>query len=494
MSGSLTNSTTKGFIWLSSSRIIQNIFQITVLAILARIIAPESFGVVQVAIVIIGFSNTLSQMGVGSAIIHINHLNTTHLRVSFTLSVVLGIIISLCVYLSSNFLEAFFKMPNLADVIRVISFIFIIESFSVVSSSLLQKKMRLREYSIANLVSYIFGYAFVGVTLGVLQYDVWALVYAYISQALIFSFIIIIMEPHSIIPSLKYDELKELLYFGGGFTLGRIANYCANHGDNIVIGKILGANTLGLYSRAYSLMMQPVNLIGNALDRAIFPAMSRIQEDKDRLTNAYIKGISIISLVSLPSSIFIYLLSDDIVNVILGSNWQSAARPLQILSISLLFRMGYKISDSLTRATGYVYSRAGIQFVYATVVLLAAYLGGINWGLNGVAAGVVIAIIINYLLMSIIAIKILKLRLGKFIKAHVNGIYMAVLVGVITVLNLLVLSYLNYPSAIKLLLCSLINFVIIAPILLQYPKLIIGAQNIWVLKLFKNKINILING
>ena len=145
-------------------------------------------------------------------------------------------------------------MPSLARILKFVSIIFIVESITIISQSLLQREMKLKALAIIDLISYSF-YGIVAITLGLLGHGVWALIWGAISQAFIKNIILQIIKPHSILP-FKKKEAMDLLYFGGGFTIARFLNYFANQGDNIITGKYLGADSLGIYSRAYAIMVK----------------------------------------------------------------------------------------------------------------------------------------------------------------------------------------------------------------------------------------------
>src|SRR5438045_7492786 len=98
-------------------------------------------------------------------------------------------------------------------------------------------------------------------------------------------------------------------------------------------------------------MVMPSSLFGNALDRTLFPAMAKVQDDKQRLIKAYLAGTSLIALVAMPISVLFVFMAPEIISILLGKNWLAVILPFRILACSLLFRMSYKMSDSIARAT-----------------------------------------------------------------------------------------------------------------------------------------------
>ena len=154
---------------------------------------------------------------------------------------------------------------------------FPLSGIAVVSGSLLQRELKFRWLAQREVASYVIGYGVVGIALASAGWGVWALVWGNLAQAAVNTVLLLLGRPPSF--SLWPDRraLAELTYFSGGFTIGRIANYLATQGDNLVTGRWLGAAALGVYGRAYQLMAVPSMLFGDVLDNVLFPSLARLQ-------------------------------------------------------------------------------------------------------------------------------------------------------------------------------------------------------------------------
>ena len=130
-------------------------------------------------------------------------------------------------------------------------------------------------------------------------------------------------------------------------------------------------------------------------------------------------------------SIVVALLAPEIIEVLLGRQWSGAVVPLQILALGILFRTSYKLSDFVARATGAVYARAWRQGLYAAAIAAMSFIGQ-NWGVRGVAVGVVAAVACNFLLMAHLSLRLTDLNWRTFGAAHVPGLLLAVAIGVLT--------------------------------------------------------------
>lgn len=442
MSKELKKKTFTGFFWLLAGSSSQTALQVLVLSILARLVAPEDFGVISIAIIFLGFSKIFSQLGMGAAIVQRKAITTEHVRTAYTTSLIIGVFFCVLSILFSKHFATYFNMPELSKVLKYISSIFIIDSFISVSQSLLQRKLRMKFFALSELVSYLIGFGIVGVILAFLNYGLYALVYAYIVQALIRAIIVSILEPHSIIPYFNKASFKELFFFGSGHTVAKIANYFAGQGDNLVIGKMLSADALGYYSRAYQLMVAPVRLIGQSLNVVLFPALSSIQTDKEKVKRAYFKSSKLVAYASLLFSAILFINAREIVLILLGKNWLQVVIPFQILAVGTIFRMSYKISDSLIKALGDVHKRAVVQIIYACCVFLFSYIGHF-WGIEGVAFGVFTAIFFNFVLMTYLSLKQFNETWSAFIRIHVKPVILTICVFVFAYITLYILRMLS---------------------------------------------------
>ena len=354
---SMTNRTLSGLFWTALSTGANTGALLLVLIVLARLLTPADFGLAAVAIMVIGFSAIFSEFGIGPAVVQRPDLQAAHLGSGWTLSVALGVLLGAIVWLTAPLVAAFFQLEPLTPMLRVLACIFPVQGLSVVSQSLLQRELRFRTLAVIEIVTSIVGYGIMGVTLALLGFGAWALIGAHLAQASLKTVLSLIARPHRIWPLVDRRACADLLYFGSGFTVGRVSNYAAGQGENVVIGYCLGAVALGIYGRAYQLMAGPAVLFGNVLDRVLFPAMVHVQHDPRRLADAYRRGTALVALVILPVSALVVALAPEVIAILLGSEWDAVVLPLQILSVGMLFRTGCKISDSLVRAIGAVYRR-----------------------------------------------------------------------------------------------------------------------------------------
>jgi len=453
-----------GVLWTSVSMGALAIAELVALVVLARLLSPSEFGLYAATLVVIKFSAIFSGLGVGPAIVQRPKLEERHLRVGFTLSLLLSHTVAGLVYTAAPAIAGFFNLPDLAQVVRVACFVFACQGFSMVAQALAQRELRFRWLAGVDAGAFATGFVVVGPALAWFGFGIWALIGALLTQHVLRMAMLLTGQPHAKRPLFERRTIGELFYFGGGFTLARIGNYLAGQADKLVVGRWLGAQALGLYSLAYQLITAPAILVGQVLDRVLFPAMALVQLEPARLARAYRSAVAGCALLILPVSVIMSIVAPEVVLVLLGPAWAGVVAPLQILALGMLFRTSYKISDSVARATGAVYARAWRQAVFACTIAVGSFIGQL-WGVEGVAFGVVAAVAVNFVLMAQLCLRLTEMRWSEFGVAHLPGLVLAAALGTgVWVLTewlrglqvpaiLLLLDVALFASVVGLLLC-----------------------------------------
>ncbi len=476
----LTEQTLAGMLWMGYGKAAFAILQLVVLAILARLVSPLDFGVVSAALVVIGFSSIVSQLGLGPAIVQRRTLETRHLTAAFVASVLLGLTLGAIVWTSAPLAARFMRLDGLAPVLRALAWVFLLNGLGTVSSALLSRELRFSWLANLDVASYGIGYGAIGIATALLGWGVWALVAGQLGQALIRNGILLAKHPPPLPLSLERSALNDLVYFGGGFTIAKLANYAAVTGDSVVTGRFLGATALGYYGRAYSLMSAPAYAFGAVLDVVLFPAMARVQDDPERLAAAYRRGVALIAIVVLAPSATILLLAPEVVRVLLGTKWAGVVAPFQILAIGMLFRTSYKMSDSIARSTGAVYRRAWRQILYAGLVVLGAWIGQ-RWGVSGVALGSLAALTINFFLMAGLSLDVAHISWRDFAAAHRPAVLLTLCSFPVALGAAVVARGVAAPAVVVLIAAGLAQLLLCGWLIWRYPEVFLGKDGQWMM-------------
>jgi PST family polysaccharide transporter len=407
----------QGMAWTGGGVAAEMTLQVVVIMILARLLVPADFGLVSVALVATGFVGIFGELGLTPAVIQRERLEPAHIRTAFTASLAFALMIGTSLWVLSPVIARFFALPTVAPMICVLAATLSIKAWGSVPSALLQRAMRFRAVCVANVVSYLVGFGVVGVGMAVAGFGAWSLVGAHVVQAFVQGLTLHIAWPVSHRLGVDRQALRELLSYGGGVSFARLANYLATRGDNMVVGYALGPTALGLYGPAYHLMALPADLFQRIVQTVLFPAVARLQTEPERLAAAYRRGVAVTGLLVIPGTMLAILLAPEVVDALLGPRWRGVTAPLQILAAGMFFRVGYKMSVVFVKATGAVYPFALRQIPYPVMVLSFCWLGT-RWGISGVAAGVVAALGVHYLLLTTLGLRVARLTIREYVLAH----------------------------------------------------------------------------
>lgn len=473
----LTKRTFSGFIWMFSGAGAEAVIRVIVLAILARLVTPEEFGIVAAALTVVAFAEIFGRVGIAPSVVQVETLRPEHVRSAFTFTVFLGLCVAAGCYVGAPVIASLYAMPNLDAFVRVISVIFVIRSLMLVSEALLMRQLKFRALAMASLVSYGLGYAAVAVVLAAMGWGAWALVYGQIVQAAVLTVILLLLARHSFKPSLDWHSIKHMGRFGSGITLTQVANYLALNADYFVIGRFIGAGALGHYSRAYVLLSQINGMVGKMGDRVLFPAISAVQSDPARVSRSFHRAVSLSFLTMTPLSVLMIVAAPEIIDLLLGPQWEAVILPFQVLIAGLGFRAAYKFVGTVMRAKGYVFLNAYWQFIYAGLVI-ATSLVGVQFGIAGVAVGVTLSIVATFASGVFFLRKLIPLTMGDLLGSALRTLaFCAILAPLLASVRLLLISEGVHAGVVVLTLGAIYGGLFSIP-LLFLPK-VLGPHGAW---------------
>lgn len=388
---SLTSKAAAGGRWTAISAMASIVIQFAQLAILGRLLSPDDFGLMAMMMVVIGLASTLADFGISNHIVRAKSLAggqfTGLLLISFGCS---GLLAS-AVVASATWVSAYFKTPLLLELLPVLGALVVLSAASQIGTALLQRAMRFRELALAELISGLAG-LFAGVFCAFAELGIWSLIAAQFTVAVFKSAfcwgcsrdLVRFQRP------VWGADLAAALRFGAFQTGERLLNFAGWNVDKVIIGRMLGEGSLGIYSVAYQLVLRPFSILNPIFTRVALPVFASIQDDDQRLQRGYLQMVRTIALLSFPIYLVMMLAADSLIFILLGPQWKDAGPVLQVLSIlGFVFSLCNPIG-SLLLAKG----RADLGFYYNVVALLAyavaIYIGS-GFGVIGVAIGFVAA-------------------------------------------------------------------------------------------------------
>jgi O-antigen/teichoic acid export membrane protein len=275
---SLLPKITSGIKWSAISYLGRQGMQFLTTAILARLILPDQFGLVGMALVVIGFLNIFKDLGTSSALIQRERLSSELLSSIFWINVLFGLFAMLLTAILAPLVADFYQEPQVTSILRGFSIIFPISGLSILHQSLLQRDQDFNKLGRIEIGAALVG-SIVGISAALLGSGAWSLVYQSLAVTLMTTSLLWVMTPWR--PNLYFsiEEVKSISNYSLNLVGFSIFNYFARNTDYILIGKFLGSEPLGYYTLAYQIMLYPVQIVSQIISRVMFPAYARIQDN-----------------------------------------------------------------------------------------------------------------------------------------------------------------------------------------------------------------------
>jgi PST family polysaccharide transporter len=415
--------------WRYTGAALQVGLQFMVGVLLARLLSPEAFGLVGMALIVMGFGKLIGDVGFGVAIIQIPHLTQKHVRAAFTGSAIMGMLLFAVLWFLAPTISDVFMQDTLTPILRIIGLSFMLSGMSMTLVCLLRRELRFRTLAVIETASYAVGFGIVGISMAISGYGAWSLVVAYIVQPLCLLILALHLTKLPFWPYFHLQEYRDLIRVGSAAVLNNITNHIAENMDFFVIGRWLGASTLGLYNRSFYLTTLPVSQFSAGLSSVMFPLYSKIQGDMPHLRRAYLQTVSLTSVVTMPVLFAMAAAPGVVIGGLFGPQWKEAAGALQILCLSGSLWAILYTSAALSHARGYVFSEWWRQVIYFVVMGLAIW-SFIPLGMQGVALAVFFATFTRYLLLAQLSVKLTGLSWSEFFFAQIPGCLLGVIVSV----------------------------------------------------------------
>jgi len=322
----------KGLKWTGLSEILSRSVQPLVTIILARILSPEDFGLIAVANIVISLCLIFQDFGFKKAIVQTENNYLIYANNAFWLNLMFSLFLYITIYIFAPLIATLFKSASSVSIIRVLSFKIVIISLSSVQLALIQRSIKFKLIFIIQFSnSSIIGLA--SILLAIYGFGVWSIVIGTLSGSIVQFFLCWIVFNWK--PKLDFDigAAKEMLHFSKWVAAEGIAAWLITWGDSIILGSFLGLNDLGIYRIGTFFVMFLSNIFFTPLVSVAYSFFSRLQSDIREFNNYFLKLSKIVTAIVLPVAIIVALLSEPIVNILLGDKWRGAEIVIATMSI-----------------------------------------------------------------------------------------------------------------------------------------------------------------
>ena len=359
------------------------IFTLVSMAILARMLTPEDFGLIAMGTVIIGFTSVFKDMGLSMATVQRPDVRHTQISTLFWLNFAVSVAIAIITAAAAPALAWFYKDPRVTAVIVALASTIVIGGLTIQHQALLRRQMRFGALAFVEIASLVVGtIAAVASAFAGLGY--WSLVILSVAREITGVFAVWITCPWRPGRPVRSDGVRSLVSFGAHLSGFNILSYASRNVEKMLIGWYWGAGPLGLYNNAYRILLLPIQQINTPLTSVAVPALSRIQAQAERYRAYYRRGLLFTVTAGMPVVAFLFVAADKAVLAFLGPQWIDAVAIFRALGPAAFI-------GTFNVGTGWVYLSLGSTRrlfewgLISSAITILAYFVGLPWGTIGVA-------------------------------------------------------------------------------------------------------------
>lgn len=425
--GDLKTKTISGMMWGAVGKVGTLTINFLTNLVLARLLMPEDFGAIAMLAIFLAVSNIFIQGGLGAALIQ--KKNPDHLDYStvFYWNLVVAAIFYLILYASAPFIADYYALPLVKPLLRVQSLVLLIQSFSIVQYTQLQKQMNFKALAIRNMAAALAG-TLVAIPLALRGFGAWSLVASAILASIVN--VLLLWKMSNWRPKLEFSftSLKTLFGFGGLMLLSSLTETLYTNLQGLIIGKRFSAGDLGYFSQAKKLEEIPVTGLSSIVNDVTFPAFSSLQDDQDRLLAGMRKSTKALTFLNFPMMILLMIVAQPLICLLYGSKWEPSAPFFQILCISGLIYAVNTLNTNVIKSLG----KGQIYFfvqITKRVLGIALILFGVRFGIYGLLWAVTIVAYISFVINALVNKKLIDYGLFRQVVDITPNLLVAALAG-----------------------------------------------------------------
>ncbi len=434
-----------GVTWTGASTAFGMALQFMQMAVLARFLAADAFGLFGEAMIVVGVALAFVDFGLSPALVQREGVSDETITSLFWLASGLSAICGFLVWVSANWLARFFGAELLADLIPIAALFVVLFGAGQVPLAVLQKHLAFDKLSKVDVVSALMGVA-TAILCATLGYDAHAPLYGLTVSGGVRLVGLLIASFKIWRPGFHFQahEVRSFVSFGAYQTGERLVNYLAANLDFVIIGKFLGTSVLGSYYIAYQIVVQPMVRLSPVLTRVAFPLFSKVQHEDVAIRSGYVRIVKLVGFVTIPMLVGMAVVAPSFLAVYLGETWKSldttnVVRIVQILvPVSLLKCLSNPLGSAFL-AKG----RPDVGFILngARLILNAVlFWTAISWGVTGVAWAYVMSSVLAFWAGYFVLNRILEIGLSTILRAITPTVFSATSMGILVALAQLGLS------------------------------------------------------
>ncbi|HEU4449419.1 MAG TPA: oligosaccharide flippase family protein [Gaiellaceae bacterium] len=369
------------FLTLAGSRLVQ----IGGTVVLARLLVPEDFGLVALALTISIFLGLVASLGLGGVYVVKQDLDARAQGTYLSMFLAMGAGFAVVMAALSPLAARVFAEPRLDEIVLGLAvMVFFSGGLNWFYEALLQRELEFRNRFVAQMVQAL-TYAGTGVLLALLGAGVWSLVAAQIASAAAYAVALLALAPYRVRPAFDGAAAREGIREGSGFLVQTATSFAAQNVDILLVGRVLGAARLGLYSMAVRLCELPTWFVAEAVAKVTFPAFARMRSRGEDVVPAFLTALKLVAFATCPLGIVLSGAAEPVVLVVFGEQWAGMVGPLAVLGVWAAVKPLRNTIAWLLNSVGHQSVVGRLSLVLLVLLVPAVYLAARGGGITDVA-------------------------------------------------------------------------------------------------------------
>jgi O-antigen/teichoic acid export membrane protein len=398
----------------------QLVLSLTLGVALARLLPPREFGLFGFAAALVVVTEIVASWGMLRALVFKKDPTPEEEGTGAILLFLNGLLMAGVLFLAAPWAERALDMEGLALIMRVQSAVLLLRCLALLPESRLTRRMAFDRLALTEGVNRLLG-GVLSIILAIYGFGALSLALGSLLGTVVRSSMLWGFVPGPLTLAFRLGHVKELSKYGVGFLGIDMANNLTRQADVLIIGQQLGSEAVGLYRRAFQLVMLPLQQITSSANRVLFPAMSSIKEEHEKFRRSYLAVVTLSALIAYPTLTWLWTTAGQLIPLVYGPMWTATVPVLQVLSLAAYFRIAYNSQGLVVQSKGRGGAEAVRQFGYLGLIIVFV-LAGSRWGIMGVAMGVSAAAFLFFLSMTRLSLAVAGVTLREWLRAMRTGL------------------------------------------------------------------------
>ncbi len=442
MSQSLSEKSLSGILWVFADKLGSSSINFLITIVLARLLAPEHFGLVAMVMVFFELSSVFVESGFSTALIRQKEISEADKSTTFIFNLITAVALYVVLFFCAPLIAGFFDQPMLTWIVRVMGLNLIVEALAIVQGSTLTQQIDFKTQTKARFGAVVLS-GIAGVALAFQGFGVWALVVRILVMALLQTAFLWKLNPWK--PSFVFsrESFRRLFGFGSKILSAALLDKFFSHIYKLVIGKFFAAASLGFYTQAGNFSNMVINTLFRTVQSVTYPVLSKLQDDRPRLKEGYRKILMLSSFVIFPAMTLLGVLAKPTLLVLVGEKWLPSVPFLQLLCLAGATYHFTTVNLNMLLVLGRSDLSLKLEVVKKIVIGIAIVVG-LPFGIYGLVIGEVIATYINMTINAYYSKKFLAYSFPEQLLDVAPTLSISIMTGALVYL----LSSLPYESAL----------------------------------------------